>query len=406
VNTKTGDNEMELSPEINSSQGNNGSKNLPKINSRFEGFDFLRAIFSISIIAYKTKLFYLPTLLVSNRFTHFLSDYLLSGIVGAIAVPVFLQISLFIFDIKSSKVGSRYFLKNRLPRLISLYLFWVSLITAYDIIFIDKNLVAEENFSSLKKMILFVVSGHSTPYFFFFSLIVVTICSEILMFSFKKINQAQKFRLSYFLLIVSCAWVFACSTLDPIISYLGLKSSALDLINNLLKWDYNPLNFLPYVFAAAITSQEYSSGKIKTFNKFINQKLICLFGLAVIFFVLEWILTSNNLLIQVDQAPLDHYMRLSLLFGSWFLLYLSLLFKRKAPDIIKAISSLSLGIYGFHVFFIFKKPLSFDQFTALNNIFKIFPALQILTAFGITFLGSIALALFFGKIKITKKWVM
>jgi hypothetical protein len=390
----------------NKFQHNNSHLYSPSKEKRFEGFDFLRAIFSISIVAYKTQLFYIPTLLVSSGLAYVLSDYILSGIVGAIAVPVFLQISLFIFDIKSNKIGSVYFTKNRLSRLIYLYLFWVTLIFLYDILFISKFVALSEKFSSLKQFILFIVSGNNTPYFFFFSLIVLTTCSEILISLFRNPEkQSQKTKLSYYLLGISCVWVFACSTLDPIIDRTGIQYPFLNGINNLTKWDYNPLNFAPYIFTAAITAQEYEEGKLQVFNKFIKQKVICLLGLALMFFILEWILTSNRFLIQVDQAPLDHYMRLSLLFGSWSLLYISLLSKPKVPAIVKFVSNLSLGIYGFHVFFVFKKPLSFDGIPVLKNIFQYFPALQILTDFLIVLFGSMALAFIFYNIKMTRKWV-
>lgn len=394
---------MELSPETNDSQLND--EKLSDKNSRLEGFDIFRAIFSISIIAYKTKLFYLPTFLVPTSASFFLSDYILSGIVGAIAVPVFLQMSLFIFDSKRNKLGSSYFFESRLPRLIKLYLFWIILITLYDILFVDKILVFEQNFSSLKRIMLFVVSGHNTPYFFFFSLIFLTICSEILISFLKQINEAYRARVIYLLLLISCMWIFTCSALDSIINYKWIQLSFLENINKLTRWDYNPLNFLPYIFTAAITSHEYDGGKIKELNKFTKQKLTFLLSLSIIFFVLEWTLTSNKFLIQVDQAPLDHYMRLSLLFGSWFLLYIALIFKQQAPRILKAISNLSLGIYGFHVFFIFKKPLSFDKIYFLENIFQAFPSLQILTTFLITLFGSIVLSLIFQKIKLTKRFV-
>ncbi|NJM74984.1 MAG: hypothetical protein HC852_03420 [Acaryochloridaceae cyanobacterium RU_4_10] len=159
---------MEPSSEKNSFQRGISHENSNKDEKKFEGFDFLRAIFSISIVAYKTKLFYIPTLIISSSLTYALSDYVLSGILGAIAVPVFLQISLFIFDLKSSEKGFKYFVSKRLPRIVSLYLFWVILITLYDLFFVTKFSVLSEIFSSFKQFILFLISGHNTPYFFFF----------------------------------------------------------------------------------------------------------------------------------------------------------------------------------------------------------------------------------------------
>lgn len=76
-------------------------QDLPvKKEQKFEGFLLLRAIFSIAVVAYKTKIFSIPKILIPSSLTYSLSDYVLSGMVGAIAVPVFLQISLFISTLR------------------------------------------------------------------------------------------------------------------------------------------------------------------------------------------------------------------------------------------------------------------------------------------------------------------
>jgi len=43
---------------------------------QFEGFDFLRAIFAIAIVAYKTKIFNIPEILIANNWTYALSQYI------------------------------------------------------------------------------------------------------------------------------------------------------------------------------------------------------------------------------------------------------------------------------------------------------------------------------------------
>ena len=87
---------MEPSSTSRDSNQSIGQDHLVK-EKKFEGFDILRAIFSIAIVAYKTNFFYVPEILVSNDLTYALSAYVFSGMVGALAVPVFLQISLFLF---------------------------------------------------------------------------------------------------------------------------------------------------------------------------------------------------------------------------------------------------------------------------------------------------------------------
>jgi hypothetical protein len=377
-----------------------------KKTQRFEGFDFLRAIAAIAIVAYKTKLFYIPEILMPSHFTYGLSAYVLSGMLGALAVPVFLQISLFLFYLKSENTGVKYFFQKRLPRLISLYIFWVTLITLFDSLSGGGLNSIREIVSSLKGFVLFIISGNNTPYFFFFSLIFVTIIAEILVLSFGKLEKSSaKTTINYCLLFVFSVLLFVFSALDTIINYTNIEIALLDFLNNLIKWDYSPLNFLPYVFTAAITAQEYSDGQLQQISKSLKVKLYFLLFLTIGFFTLEWTLTSKGFLIQVDQAPLDHYMRLSLIFGSWLLLYLALLSKRKIPELIKFISGCSLGIYGFHVFFIFRRPLIFDNIPFLNHIYQVVPVLGIVAAFSITVLGSIILTLFCRRIKILKRFV-
>jgi hypothetical protein len=197
-----------------------GANSFIKKEQKFEQFDFLRAIFSIAIIAYKTNIFYIPEILIPNSFTYALSAYVLSGMLGALAVPVFLQISLFLFYLKSGNTGFRYFLQRRLPRLIGLYAFWVGSITLYEILLGEGWKSLREETSSLKMFAYFIVSGNSTPYFFFFSLIFVTVLAEIIVLLFERLkNTSAKSNLSYYLLFVSCILVFTFSTIDPIIKH-------------------------------------------------------------------------------------------------------------------------------------------------------------------------------------------
>lgn len=397
---------MELSANSGDSSQKSEQEHLAKKEQKFEAFDFLRAIFSVVIVAYKTKIFNIPKILVPSAFTKAFSDYVLSGIVGALAVPVFLQVSLFLFYSKSEKTGFKYFIQKRLPRLIYLYVFWVGAITLYDVLFFGGFEDIRKATSSIKAFSEFIMSGNSTPYFFFFSLIFVTILGEILVLLFSKIEKpATKINLSYWLLIVSCILVFSFSTIQPIIKYTGIESPFLNFINNLTGWDYTPVNFLPYVFTSAITAQEYKEGKLAQVTTFLRRKLSGLLGLTLFFFALEWILTSNGLLIQVDQAPLDHYLRLSLVFGSWLLLYLGIISKRQVPAIVKFLSYCSLGIYGFHVFFTFEKPLPLGSIPVFGNLLQAFPVLFILVNFSLVLGGSIALTVLFKRVKFLKQFV-
>ncbi len=371
----------------------------------FIGFDFLRAVCVVVIVAYKTKIFNIPEILFPSALTQALSGYVLSGMIGALAVPVFLQISLFLFYLKSQKTGLAYFMQKRLPQLISLHIFWVGLITLYDVLFVDKAAALKGITASPKAFFEFIVSGNSTPYFFFFSLILMTIVAEVLILALGNLKSASaKIRVSYGLLFASCLLIFSFSTLEPIIENTNIQLPWLRVLNNLAGWDYTPINFLPYVLTAMITAQEHAQGKLTTMTRSLKRKLWTLLGLTLLFFALEWILTSNRLLIQVDQGPLDHYLRLSLVFGSWLLFYLALLTTQKPSPIIQFLSTCSLGIYGLHVFFIFKRPIPLQSMPILGNLFQALPILEILTRFSFILAATIALTVLARKVKFLKQF--
>lgn len=400
---------MESSANSGDSYQKSEQEELAKKQQKFAGFDFFRGLFPLAIVAYKTKLFYLPAILIPSTFTYQLSDYVLSGMIGALAVPVFFQISLFLFYYKSEKTGFTYFVQKRLPRLISLYLFWVGTVTIFDILFAGGIEQIRSATSSLKTFIEFIVSGNSTPYFFFFSLILLTTLAQILIQLFSKIEKTSiKINISYCLLFITSLFIFTFSAIEPIMNATGIQSSLLNLLNNIARWDYTPVNFLPYIFTSAITVQEYKQGKLEKVTKSLKIKLYILLALTLIFFALEWILTSKGLLIQVDQAPLDHYLRVSLIFGSWLLLYLGIVLKPTIPPVIKFLSECSLGIYGFHVFFIFKRSyrvLSLSSIPVLSDLFQAVPALEIIIDFLVVLFGSIALTLLAKRSKILKRFV-
>jgi Acyltransferase family len=378
------------------------SENI-RTGKQFLGFDFLRAICVVVIVAYKTKIFNIPEILFPSSLTQALSGYILSGMIGALAVPIFLQISLFLFYLKSQKTGLAYFIRKRLPRLISLHIFWVSLITLYDVLFIDKAAALQAITASPKAFFEFIVSGNSTPYFFFFSLMLMTILAEVLVLAFGNLKSAgAKIRISYGLLFAACLLIFSFSTLEPILENTTIQLPGLKTLNNLAGWDYTPINFLPYVLTAMITAQEYAQGKLATMTRSLKRKLWGLLGLTLLFFALEWILTSNRLLIQVDQGPLDHYLRLSLVFGSWLLFYLALLTPKKPSAIIQFLSTCSLGIYGFHVFFIFKRPIPLQSIPILGNLLHALPVLEIVTRFSLILAATIVLTILARKVKFLK----
>ncbi|WP_019502673.1 acyltransferase family protein [Pseudanabaena sp. PCC 6802] len=362
-----------------------------KQTSKFHGFDFLRAIFSVAIVADHAGLFTLATVQGVDTLTN-----LLYGNFSYLAVPTFFQISLFLFYFKSKKVEFRRFFQKRIIRLISLYLFWVSLFVLLRFLFKGGNAgTAQFAPISVRGWIEFIVSGCNSPFYFFFSLIFTTILAALIALFFKA-SENNSIRVIYFLFVISCILIFLFSIFDPIISnsYIGDRESSLvQTISGIAQWDYNPLNFLPYVFSAAIVVHELDRGKLEEITPLFQLKLWSLLTLFLIFTLLEWILL----------ASLVHYSRLSLVFGSWLLLYLALLTTRQVPCVVKLISDCSLGLYALHLFFthiLFAENTSF-----LHALSALVPGLDILVEFLLALIGSIALTLLLKKIEGLKNFV-
>ncbi|NJN37806.1 MAG: acyltransferase [Acaryochloridaceae cyanobacterium CSU_3_4] len=251
----------------------------------FEGFHFLRAIFSILIVALRSDFIGLIGLLTVAS----IGDFLKANI-AYVAVPVFLQISLFLFYFKREQLGGSYFIRKRLPKLIYLYVFWVTAIVIFDFILNKNPDIIRDATSSVKGLIEFIVSGGSSPFFFFFALIFLISLAEGFVLSQESRAFSKNIKLAYSLLFISCLIVCCFSFIDLTINniFSGNPPSLLKVIHNITKWDYNPLNFLPYVFTAAITFHEFEQGKMQSLTPKFRIKLCLLFALFIVFTILEW----------------------------------------------------------------------------------------------------------------------
>jgi len=358
--------------------------------SKFAGFDYLRAIFSIAIVSDHAGLFALASILGMSTLT----DILYANF-SYIAVPTFFQISLFLFYMKSEKAGLQYFIQKRLPKLISLYLFWITTKIICDLLIKGESDAINMATASVRGLFEVIVSGGNSPFYFFFSLTFITVLAEILILLFKNLkNPPTKIKVSYFLLFSSCALILSFSIISLISNDPAYKEIVLlPTLFNITQWNYNPLNFLPYLFTAIIAIQEYKAGKIQELTPQLKLKLYSLTALFLIFTLLEWTVLET----------LIHYSRLSLVFGSWLLLYLALLPTHKPAAIVALISNCSLGIYGFHL--LFTHILFAGEKNILSPLSQLLPGLNILVNFCLALVGSVALTLLSKRAKWLKNFV-
>jgi len=367
------------------------SQDTANNTQKFEGFDFLRAVFAIAIVADHSGIFSIATI----QGMTFATDILYTNF-SSVAVPVFFQISLFLFYVKGEKLELNSFFQKRIFKLIYLYLFWVSSFTYFKIFIKNRlNEIVEFKSLSIKSLLEFIVSGGNSQFYFFFSLIFITILAALLITFLKTIESPlKKIKISYWLFFTSCLLIFCFSIIDTIINLTNAQYIYfIQTISNIARWNYNPLNFLPYLFTTVITVQELNQGGLQLGSSGFKNKLYSLFFLFVVFTVLEYFLLKN----------LMHYSRLSLVFGSWLLLYLSVITKRKSPSSIRMISSLSLGIYTTHVFL--THYFSIDNSNLFVAIFDISSRLGLIFRFLIILSFSVVITYLFKKSKFLNKFV-
>ncbi len=355
-------------------------------SNKLEGFDFLRAFFSIAIVALHAELFKLAPANLSN---------ILEANVTYLAVPVFFQISLFLFYIKSEASGFSYFFKKRLPKLVSLYLFWVGSKIIFDILLNGSFDQLKSNLSSPRQLFEFIVSGANSPLYFFFSLIFITFLAEIVILLIGKIRKVMtRVTYIYFSLILSCTLIVVFGVFGQFFDHFNDSGSRLfQVLASLGEWDYNPLNFLPYIFTASIAVKDFRAMESKEEAINLKPKVYALLFLFVVFSFVEW-KYFNDLL---------HYARLSLVFGSWLLLYLAFLSNRKPSAVVKFISSVSLGVYTLHLFF--THGLLASEPNVFSYVSQIFPGLATIAEFLVALFGSIILTLTFRKTKLLRSFV-
>ena len=215
----------------------------------------------------------------------------------------------------------------------------------FDIVFLCKFDKISTAFLSINDFAAFIVSGGYSAFFFFFSLLLLTSLSAAFNVLLHKIKSEQRVdRVRYVLLVASCILVLTLSLLTN--SSVKTHDLLTAIIQNL--W------FLPYLLTASITERDFSRGIINIKDNSFKLKL---FILVILFFVLtaaEWIYFKRP----------QGYARLSLVVGAWLCLYIAILSTQKVPAFIQFLSKCSLGIYGFHVFFLEVTP-TFESFSKL-----------------------------------------
>jgi surface polysaccharide O-acyltransferase-like enzyme len=282
----------------------------------YHGFDYLRAIMAIAVVAWHSMLLG-PSIFggpVAQSHSVVISAvfYLYFCLLG---VPVFFLVSFFLSSVKLKDTGT--FL-GRIKWLAYLYVFWLGLWT------LQLGGVSALSLN-VKWIAYYIVSGGGSPLWYLFSLVVLTIVC------------------------------FVAMRLPRAIVWLGLAGSLLILLAmpawyhthhsyGVLVAPWNPFNFLPYVFIGVLIAYYVTHHDEPCTNR-LKALVFLVFVLFVGLAVWEMSSVSNK---DADLFPF--YTRLSLVAEATFLCLACFFIRRRPPRYVRFLSDYSLGIYCTHFF--------------------------------------------------------
>lgn len=283
---------------------------------------------SFAVVAWHIQLFGASNLFNAKNFAG--HDIVFSDIINLyfllLAVPVFFLMSLFLF-FQKIWIDPFYF-KKRIARLLLLYVFWDGLW-----LFLWGYLTDFSNLfpSSLRAILISVVSGWCSPYYFFFSLILLTCIARV--------TVCLSSYVLWLLLAISLSllWFF------PLIVKIYGEY-------HFLVAYWNPFNFLPYVFIAALFFRYFRKGYLRPSSKYFKFFMVCLFFVFIATAIFEWQWIRDVNYFKYNGLAIPPYTRISVVAGGSLVFCLSFFIKRPVYRIIKFLSKYSLGLYCLHGF--------------------------------------------------------
>jgi peptidoglycan/LPS O-acetylase OafA/YrhL len=297
------------------------------MNTHINGIDYLRALMSVCVVIWHMHGF--GTSAIFDASNHQIHTFGLSDVLNfhflLLAVPVFIFISCYLFAESKPEFSK---LKTRIKRLTLLVVFWP---IAY--LIWKRSFAGMINYipRSLDELIIFIFTAGNTIYYF---LIVLIILLSITYAAAK--------------LPVFWNWVLLAASL---IFIFFLPVITINTESVLLSAYWNPLNFLPYPFAAVLISNFSKNLIYNSKNLFIAASV--LFILGIFSAVYEWQNYNHPIYFEGSGFALPAFARVSIVFFAMALLILSLNPKIPENRIIKFMSKNSLALYCLHPFFTF-----------------------------------------------------
>jgi surface polysaccharide O-acyltransferase-like enzyme len=324
------------------------------------GFDYLRAVFSILVVMWHAKSMS-DIMAMQPGMQNILKVFYYN--ICLLGVPVFFQISLFIFYNKQATDRS-YFRRKKLPDLLIVYSIWMSIgLVVNSVVSKGEDLLALGN---LKNLILFFITGSRPELYFLFSLVFVTVLAF----------------LNHEFLVDRKNSIYIQSTLLclSLMAIVWMDAMAIVTHKQLFSAPWNPICFIPYVFSSSILILLDRDNRSSLAISFYKQRFVFGSILLTIFLVLsslEWQLINFPSIINGGEL-LPIYARISLVFGAFITCYCAILHQGKPSNLIKEISQESLGIYVIHRYILqFMQYLNSSVGIIFNPIVELFFAVTI-----------------------------
>lgn len=322
------------------------------MRERIVGFDYLRAVMSVFVVIWHMG---------GGGGSLFLKYHVL-----LLAVPTFIIVSNFLFARKNPELKD---LSRQVKRILILLSFWPVTFILYSKTGIlgPIDLIPH----SPGAVIVFLLRGGNTIYYFFVSLLFTSLLVYVLL----KLQT----RLVFIVFIASCILLCVIPLLDRANSFTSYK----------LSYHFNPTNFLPYPSAAILVLRLYE--KIKNCKKIYWTVITVILLLSILFALFEW-----KVLSPAGATHVPVYARVSIVLSAIILLILGLNSKIPPHAAISFISLHSLALYCLHPFLIVPvKKIVLKNLTFMPNMISLYVSIIIVIL--LCYIASILLEFYLKK---------
>lgn len=297
----------------------------------FFGLDSLRVGLAIDATFFHTLFF--GTRPMFMMYTHDPSQPFVPDVVQVLtinffflAIPTFFTLSFILYA--SNWQGRKGYFKKRIGQLGLLAGFWV-VVRVIWLLIEDPGWFARM-MDTPTHIGMGVLGGFGSLYWFFISLLLLTAVLHGYLEVLKKITHHK------------LSWMWGLFVLSVIMMMTLPYWIPSDFFGN-------PLPFLPYVFATPLIIHYYTEWKEQKTSP-LNWLFLLFAGLWLFFSWVDWQIQPHYANRGFLVFVLPFYIRLSLLFGCFMLIFTALKSKKPAPKWVKFLGDYSLGIYCLHLF--------------------------------------------------------